>query len=340
MTPRGKQAEATGRPEPAGFTLIEVLIAMGILMGALMVIMGVFFQNLRFARMAREEIIVSMIQRDVQARNHVMSSARAGKDRAFWRGVSGESPPSFEEFGSPRDGSSYGTGPGETVNPDDVLNVGWGIRNIAAWEKISNLHWGISDPRQDKDVPLYEGFYFTAHPVWRYPDGTDADGDGIPDYPWRRRTFEPGNANEWDPATTSGFKGLALEDSQFTDWDGYGMVDMDGDGEAETDRGLPWPSPGPIHRFVPAGFPGGSETYDDNPYRIFFNSDKLRNYMLRVRVRIMWNVKSEEHIYKTDEWVKGQEDAGTRIFSHNEYYFSVFNADLVKRWQAPGQERP
>ena len=65
-----------------GFTLIEVLIAMGIFLGAMLAILGIYFQNLRLARMAREEIIVSMIQRDIMARNQVVASARAGQERA------------------------------------------------------------------------------------------------------------------------------------------------------------------------------------------------------------------------------------------------------------------
>ena len=321
----------------AGFTLVEVLIALGIFLGAMMAILGIYFQNLRLARMAREEIIVSMIQRDIMARNQVVAVARAGNERSWRRGVAGwGQPPLFGQFGSPRDGTEYGVGAaiGETTDPATALTAGWGVRNICTWEGTSGLHWGRSNPAAETDVPIYENFYFTVHPVWRYSDTTDADGDGFPDYPWVQRTFQPNTADEWKAAMTTGMPGLAVEDSQYTDWDGYGLVDMDNDGEPETDRGVPYPSPGPIHSVVPGGFQGGSNTYDNNPYRIFYLSDKLGHYLLRLRVRIMWQVKLEEDVYNlTDAQVLDREDKGERVFNHTEYFFSVFNPDIVKRWQ-------
>jgi prepilin-type N-terminal cleavage/methylation domain-containing protein len=340
-----------GRPRNRGFTLIEVLIAMGIFLGAMLAILGIYFQNLRLARMAREEIIISMIQRGIMARNQVVASARAGHERSWKRGVPGaETPPSFDEFGSPRDGTTYGIGGDETAIPDDALDFGWGIRNTVTWEKSSGLHWGRWSKQQAIDagyadidaaeadrpsVPLYENFFFIAHPVWRYVND--------PATPWIRKPFEPASEAEWDPTTTTGHPGLALEDSQFTDWDGYGMVDMDRDGFPETNRGAPYPSPGPIHPSVPADFPGGSNTYANNPYRIFYNSDKMGYYFMRIRVRIMWQVKDLDDVYnKTDAEVLEAESglvAGVptneprRVFNHTEYYFSVINPDIVKRWQ-------
>ncbi|MHC4916404.1 MAG: type IV pilus modification PilV family protein [Planctomycetota bacterium] len=322
-------------PDTRGFTLVEVLIALGIFLGAMMAILGIYFQNLRLARMAREEIIVSMIQRDIMARNQVVAVARAGHERSWRRGVWPTKPPFFHQFGSPRDGTEFGTAGsiGETTDPASALGAGWGVRNICTWERTSGLHWGRSNPVAETDVPLYENFYFTVHPVWRYANNTDANGDGFPDYPWVQRQYDPNTADEWKPATTSGMPGLAYEDSQFTDWDGYGWVDMDNDGDPETDRGVPYPSPGPIHSVVPAGFPGGSNTYDGNPYRIFYLSDKLGHYILRLRVRIMWQVKLEEDIYnQTDAMVLDRENKGERVFNHTEYFFSVFNPDIVKRW--------
>ncbi len=348
------------RVRSKGFTLIEVLIALGIFLGAMLAILGIYFQNLRLARMAREEIIVSMIQRDIMARNQVVASARAGHERAFTRGVAAVTPPSFDEFGSPRDGTTYanlGAGIGETTDPAQAMAVGWGIRNILTWEKASGLHWGRWDAETataagyaDVDaaesdrpaLPLYESFYFMAHPVWRFPDDTVKDAQNNPKFPWvRDKNFTPTLA-EWSPSTVvRGYRGLALEDSQFTDWDGYFKVDMDRDGVAETERGEPYPSPGPIHSSAPANFPAGSDSYDNNPYRIFYNSDKMAYYFMRIRVRIMWQVKDLEDVFNlTDHEVlaaeKGDSGAGIkprRVFNHTEYYFSVVNSDIVKRWQ-------
>ncbi len=331
-----KRVRRKRRAPSRGFTLVEVLIALGIFLGAMMAILGIYFQNLRLARMAREEIVVSMIQRDIMSRNAVVASARAGHERSFKRGVSAETPPSFDEYGSPRDGTPYAVAAAinETADPAQAQDVGWGVRNRNTWETTSGLHWGRSKPAIESDVPLYENFYFTVHPMWRWPDQTDGDGDGFPDYPWIRRDVHPASENEWNIALTTGLRGLAREDSQFTDWDGYGWVDMDRDGVPETNRGWPAPSPGPIHSSVPAGFPAHSNAYVDNPYRIFYNSDRMSNYFLRLRVRIMWQVKSEDHVYNlTDAQVKDKEDHKIRVFNHTEYYFSVFNPDIVKRWQ-------
>jgi prepilin-type N-terminal cleavage/methylation domain-containing protein len=342
--PTTRNPERGTRNRAKGFTLIEVLIALGIFLGAMLAVLGIYFQNLRLARMAREEIIVSMIQRDIMARNQVRASARAGHERAFKRRITAVTPPSFDEYGSPRDGTTYATEPsiGETTDPSKVFLAGWGVRNITTWERASGLHWGRSTPAAESDLALYENFYFIAHPVWRYPDKTTLDAQGNPKYPWvRNKNFNPATVGEWNPATTSGYRGLALEDSQFTDWDGYGMVDMDRDGYPETNRGLPAPSPGPIHSVAPANFPANSDKYEDSPYRIFYNSDKMGYYFMRLRVRIMWQVKLLEEVYNmTDHEVLAAEDGNKalgieprRVFNHTEYYFSVVNPDIVKRWQ-------
>jgi hypothetical protein len=54
---------------------------------------------------------------------------------------------------------------------------------------------------------------------------------------------------------------------------------------------------------------------------------------MKVRVRVMWNVKNEADVALTDQQIRTIENTGQRVFNHNEYYFSVFNPDVVKRWQ-------
>jgi len=285
-----------------GFTLIEVMIALGIFLGALLAIMGLYFQNLRLARMAREEIILAMIQRDIMARNLVVAAARAGQERLWRRGLIANAP-TFAQFGVPSD-----------TNPATVLTLGWGIRNLESWQVSSALHWGTSSPAADTDVPLYTGFYFTVVPVVRdFPTKTAAD--------WAAVGLTPG---------------LALEDSQFTDSDGYSFansraswLDLDGDGIPETDRGLPRPSAGPMLKADLS--PANVER--DSPFRFLYNCNNMANYIQKLRVRVMWNIRSEDDLLLSDIDVKKSEDAGQRIFNHTEYYFSVFNPDVVKRWQ-------
>mgnify|MGYP001013410483 CR=1 FL=1 len=286
----------------AGFTLIEVMIAMGIFLAAMLAVSGLYFANLKLARMAQDEIVLSMIQRDVMARNLVVANARAGEERLYVRNNPGSVPSSFTTpftmFGDPADAD-----PG-------VLTKGWGVRNVASWEASSGLHWGISTPAADTDVPLYNGFYFSVVPVSRhFPSG------GAPPV-----------AGDWGAVGNT--PGLALEDCQFTDFDGYGWVDMDGDGIPETDRGTPAPSPGPLMDASLADC-----GYAASPFKLYYNSNNMSRYFMKLRVRVMWNVRDEADILLTDAELKTREDNKERVYSHTEYYFSVFNPDVVKRWQ-------
>ena len=322
-----KHATGKRRAVPRGFTLIEVLIALGIFLGSMMAILGLYFHNLHLARMAREEIILSMIQRDIMARNAVVASARAGHERLFTRDPSSVStPPSFDLYGSPADGTPYGIGAGETTDPAQAFVVGWGIRNVVTWEKVSGLHWGrwtedqalaagyanVDQAQSDApEVPYYDNFYYTVRPVLR--DVPDANP----------------TADYWDPGGPSSTPGLSLQDSQFTDWDGYNLADMDRNGYPETDLGLPYPSPGPLL----TSDLSSTTTYDNSPMRIFYNSNKMRRYFLRLKVRVIWRVRNEEDVFMSDSALDAEEAAGRRVFNHTTYYFSVFNPDIVRRWQ-------
>ena len=58
-----------------GFTLIEVLFALGILALGGTSLVALFAHNLREARRAREEIVINVIQRDVTVRNQLAAFA-------------------------------------------------------------------------------------------------------------------------------------------------------------------------------------------------------------------------------------------------------------------------
>jgi hypothetical protein len=289
---------------------------MGIFLAAMLAITGLYFQNLRLARMAQEEIILSMIQRDVMSRNLVVANTRCGDERAWVRANAGSVPSGF----SPQF-SLTGFGTAADTDPATVMTLGWGVRNIESWEAVSGLHWGRSAPAAMHDVPLYTGFYFAVAPVERhFPSGTGAVSD------WGAVGNTPG---------------LALEDCQFTDFDGYGLVDMDDDGEPETDRGLPSPSPGPI---MNADLSTGGADYANSPFRLFYNSRSMSRYMLKLRVRVMWNVRNLADLTLTDREVldfeggtnvtgKNPDLKRERVFHYTTYYFSAFNPDVVKRWQ-------
>ncbi|HOX06693.1 MAG TPA: prepilin-type N-terminal cleavage/methylation domain-containing protein [Planctomycetota bacterium] len=285
-----------------GFTLIEVMIAMGIFLAAMLAIAGLYFQNLRLARMAQDEIILSMIQRDVMSRNLVVATVRAGEERGYVRSNVGSVPSAAPvQFTVAGFGQELDTNPG-------VMTKGWGVRNVESWEAVSGLVWGRSNPATIHDVPLYTGYCFSVRPMTRH-------------------FLNNGKVSDW--AAVGNTPGLALEDCQFTDWDGYGLVDMDGDGEPETDRGNPAPSPGPLIDSALA-----DTTYGASPYRLFYNSNNMSRYVMKLRVRVMWNYKDEDYVKSlSDTDLKAEEDAGRRVCSHTSYYFSVFNPDVVKRWQ-------
>ena len=143
------------------------------------------------------------------------------------------------------------------------------------------------------------------------------------------------------PGPANSTPGIVIEDNQFTDMDGYGSQDTTGDGELDRDflpamdmdndgtdevsegadgQPLPYPSIGPLRRgsltLLPteAMYKAGNEYR----YRIFYNSNGMRNYVKRLRCTIGWNLRSRADI---------------RSGYYEEYYFSVFNLDAVKRWR-------
>jgi len=324
---------ATGRNARSprgGFTLIEVLVALGIFLMAILTILGLFFQSIKTAIVAREEIIIAIIQRDVSTRNQVAAARQAADMRAWCEAAANRTPAAygagigatFMTYGDPDDTDPDGAG------PQDVLALGWGVRNPEAYNALvaggagTGREWPIEADLEAGDqsmadiVSLYRGFIFTVSEVIR--DETNMSAPGI-----------PGAANSTP--------GIVIEDNQFTDMDGYGShdttgdgeldrdflpaVDMDNDGTDEASEGLdgkplPYPSIGPLRRGSLALLPASPT--DEYRFRIFYNSNGMRNYVKRLRCTIGWNLRSATNI---------------RSGYYEEYYFSVFNLDAVKRWR-------
>ena len=54
-----------------GFTLIEILIALGLFTIGSAALMSLYIKNLNTAKLAREEIILAMVNKDVTAKNQI-----------------------------------------------------------------------------------------------------------------------------------------------------------------------------------------------------------------------------------------------------------------------------
>ena len=320
---RRRAVPGRGAPRArSGFTLIEVLVALGIFLMAILTILGLFFQSIKTAIVAREEIIIAIIQRDLMTRNQVASARQAADMRAWCEAAATRTPATyvgstFMAYGAPDD-----------TDPATILADGWGVRNPVAYNALvaggagEGREWPIEADIEAGDqavgdiVSLYRGFTFEVSEVVR--DDANMTNPGI-----------PGVAN-----TTPG---SVIEDNQFTDMNGYGSQDTTGDGELDRDflpavdmdndgtdeasegadgKPLPYPSIGPLRRGSLALLPVTAT--DEYRYRIFYNSNGMRDYIKRLKCTIGWNLRSASNI---------------RSGYFEQYYFSVFNLDAVKRWR-------
>lgn len=238
----------TGRPGRGGFTLIEILIALGLFAIGASALMALYLQNLNTAKLAREEIILAMLFKDIATKNQL--SAYTGNKR-FGRAFCPEdwccdSPPCRTgwEIGHPSD-------PKQSIEAYNRM-VAKDPQNPEPEEKL----------RLWQNVHMYRGFNFVMDYV--YPP--------------------------------------KIENDQFVDWDGYGIinekdvgVDITGDGKVEdidVDFGPPSPSHG-----------------------VEYDARKMSNYTRRFKLTIFWELRDPKN-FKSGKW--------------EEFYFSVFNPDLAK----------
>ncbi|MBN1809492.1 MAG: type II secretion system protein [Planctomycetes bacterium] len=112
---------------------------------------------------------------------------------------------------------------------------------------------------------------------------------------------ERGGAPWSDDPNTHGFY---LYDTQFVDWDGYGWIDLNNDGvlDGGEDYGVPAPS-----------------------HKIEYDSRGMRQYMMRMRGIIAWDLKVSD-----PSIVKAKILNGERIAKYHIFYFSVYNPDTQK----------
>ena len=105
-------------------------------------------------------------------------------------------------------------------------------------------------------------------------------------------------------------KGLAMYDNQFVDWDGYGWIDQPPyNGKLD---------PGEI-------FGEGAEGAPKPSHRIFYDSRGMRNYMMRMRGIVAWDLKISDASI-----VKAKILLGENIAKYHIFYFTVYNPDTQK----------
>ncbi|MCX7806005.1 MAG: prepilin-type N-terminal cleavage/methylation domain-containing protein [Planctomycetota bacterium] len=181
-----------------GFTLLEVLIALGIFVFGAVAVTGLYIGNANSVQLAKEEVIVALIQRDLYAKNQF---------RAYYAGRLGHEP--FVQGGV----LSLKRPPDD---PEEPKTPEWVIRCVADYNKMmsgTKREWG--------DIDAYHGFYFFCWEVSspRIEDNQFVDWNGYGeiaarelDSPWFGQAAgggeDPGNAtiNCGDPAPSHNVK--------------------------------------------------------------------------------------------------------------------------------------
>ena len=230
-----------------GFTLIEVLFALGILALGGSSLIALFAHNLREAKRAREEIMMNVIQRDITVRNQLAAFTATTSGKRFY---------------------------------EDLAT--WIVSDVNAYNNTVQ-----ATERRWENIPAYKGYYFWVDPFER---------SGAP---WSD-----------DPKT----HGLFLHDNQFVDWDGYGWIDGAG-GLTSLDGKL---NPGEIFGEGATGTPKPS-------HRIYYDSRGMRNYMMRMRGIVAWDLRISDVATVKDKILNGE-----RIAKYHFFYFTIYDPDTRK----------
>lgn len=236
-----KRKDIGGRQ--AGFTLIEILFAIAILAIGGTSLVALFGRNLALAKMAREEVVINVIQRDVSVRNQIA---------AYTRGVT------------------------------PFVDNSWLVADIDDYNLMAE-----SADREWGQIPAYKGYYF-----------------------WIAELQRTGSA--WGlPDSTSATYGLELMDAQFVDWDGYGKLwlDLNGNGQEDAGERVDFGDPAPSHR-------------------VHYDSRGMSHYFKRLQGVIAWDLKEDISGMAVADIVDGLQD-GT-LGKYHMFYFTVYNPDAQK----------
>ena len=249
----------------AGFTLLEILIAMSLFVVGAASIMSLFTTSLEKAKLTEQEIMLAMMQKDIAIRNQLAAY-------------------------KPTAGTNFATSTNWMVKDPAAYDASLGgAANIAlfGWEK------------------LYPGYTFRV--------------------------------SDFTTVTATSLGTIDYEDMQFTDFDGYGWIDVDGDGTATSPNadglseqfGLP--SPSAIPKIAGGTAPG-----------VKYDHTKMNRYHKRVAVLIAWELNDRSKAgtgeligptsmtgkYLKDLVNSSLNDNTADFYRYDTFMFEIFNPDL------------
>jgi prepilin-type N-terminal cleavage/methylation domain-containing protein len=211
---------------PAGFTLIEIILALGIFALGIVYVFALFDQATRTTEKARQQVIVSILYQDIKSKQQAAAvMAVAGGVDTFHERNNG-----WSTDGSPVGMHGYGgnwlltRGAYDDLTPDV--------------DEYNNDDWSLgSDGKRDfryQDVAIYYGFMFNIESA----DMTPKEADQFVDFDGYIATDKDGYP----------IAGITEEEANY-DFDGDGIIDD----KANYDFGEPAPTAGAEVTFLPAG---------------------------------------------------------------------------------------
>ncbi len=231
-----------------GFTLIEIIMALAILVVGSVAILGLYVQNLRLASAARREVMLAVMEKDIASKNQLA---------AF------------------KANSQYGL---------SFASDNWLVKDYHKYNDLIDptnfdaaRYWPGPSYPEDDWIDVYRGYYFAAY------------------------TLQRSGSFFADAAATHG---LYLYDAQFVDWDGYGWIDIDEDGEKGSDEDFGDPAPS---------------------HFLHYDSRKMGNYIKKIECVLAWNLNFDPEELFTR--VMGGIEFG---HSFQKFRFMVYNPDLNK----------
>lgn len=187
-------------------------------------------------------------------------------------------------------------------------------RDVSVRNQIAAFTRGVSDFATDSSWLVVDKVAYNTMAT------ADRTWEDIPAYKgysfWVTELRRQGSA--WGlPDSTSSTYGLELYDAQFVDWDGYGWIDLDGDGQKDAGETFnapdgsssPWPS-----------------------HRVRYDSRAMANYVKRLKGVVAWDLIAD---VDNDPALPNPEAKLNAVIDNNlgkyhVFYFTIYNPDTHK----------
>ena len=226
ISERVRPFQAVGVRRPSGFTLIEIILALGIFALGIVYVFALFDQATRTTEKARQQVIVSILYQDVKSKQQSAAvMAVSGGVDTFQERTNG-----WSTDGSPVGMHGYGGNWLLTRSAYDDLTPDVDNYNNTDWTPTPD---GTRDFRY-QDVAIYYGFMFNIESA----DMTEKEANQFVD-------FDGYIATDMDGFPVAGI----TEDEANYDFDGDGIIDD----KANLDFGEAEPTVGAEVTFLPEG---------------------------------------------------------------------------------------